>query len=355
MENTPKRKKLERTSEPTTMSNQKWYCPRCGTAFSRQKGYFPVSHSPMYRKTGYLCWCSDCVEEMYDHYREVLGDDKAAMRRMCMKLDLYWDDAIYDMVDKGSGVQSRIRNYIGKTNLARYIDKTYDDTLAKEDTDGIKMTQIYDTPPTLEPALEPDIDDTVPDEVRLFWGSGYSSQMYAELEERLHYWMGKYPADFVPDIGTETLIRQICGLEVDIAHDRAAGRSSEKNVKALNDLLGSANLKPVQQKDMMVDTDLENMPLGVGIQKWENARPLPPTPDEMKDQSGIIKNVTTWFLGHACKMVGLKNSYCQMYEDAINKYRVDYPEYADEDDDAFLTDIFGDTGKNNDSGGGADE
>ena len=29
--------------------------------------------------------------------------------------------------------------------------------------------------------------------------------------------------------------------------------------------------------------------------------------------------------------------------------------YADEDDDVFLTDIFGDTGKNNDSGGGADE
>lgn len=73
--------------------------------------------------------------------------------------------------------------------------------------------------------------------------------------------------------------------------------------------------------------------------KWEYSRPLPPTPDNMKDESGIIRNVTTWFLGHACKMVGLRNSYCQMYEDAINEYRVKYPEYAEEDDE-YLPDRY---------------
>ncbi len=354
MADTPKRRKLERASEPVALSNQKWYCSRCGTAFSRQKGYFPVSHSPMYRSSGYLPWCNDCVEEMYDYYRERLGD-KAAMRRMCMKLDLYWDDAIYEMVERTVGVQSRIRNYIGKTNINRYIDKTFDDTIAREDAEESKRSR-YETDMVAFADDGPDSDtadaEEIPDEVRLFWGSGYTPKMYEELEERRHYWLGKYPKDFVPDVGTETLIRQICGLEVDIARDRAAGRSVEKNVKALNDLLGSANLKPVQQKDMMVDTDLENMPLGVGIQKWENYRPLPTTPEGLRDQSGIIRNVTTWFLGHACKMVGLKNSYCQMYEDAIAKYRVEFPEYAEEDDDGFLTDIFGDAGQ---SEGGGDE
>lgn len=354
MADTPKRRKLEKTTDTaqTAISGQKYYCCRCGTAYSRRKGYFPVSHSPMYRKSGYLPWCNDCVEEMYDHYRNELGD-KDAMRRLCMKFDLYWDEAIYDMVDKTVGVNSRIRAYIGKTNLTRFLDKTFDDTIKKEEADAAKRPQYFED----EDVADEPIDDTeeeteVPDDVRLFWGSGYSSKMYAELEERRHYWLGKYPKDFVPDIGTETLIRQICGLEVDIAHDRAAGRSVEKNVKALNDLLGSANLKPVQQKDMMADSDLENMPLGVGIQKWENARPLPTTPDELKDQSGIIRNVTTWFLGHACKMVGLRNSYCKMYEDAINRYRVEFPEYAEEDDDNFLADIFGDAGQ---SDGGGNE
>ena len=41
-----------------------------------------------------------------------------------------------------------------------------------------------------------------------------------------------------------------------------------------------------------------------------------------------------------------------MYEDAINEYRVKYPEYAEEDDDTFLTDIFGDSGKNESDGNG---
>ena len=53
MADTPKRKKLEKTIDSTPQSNQKFICCRCGTAFSRQKGYFPVSHSPMYRGTGY--------------------------------------------------------------------------------------------------------------------------------------------------------------------------------------------------------------------------------------------------------------------------------------------------------------
>lgn len=354
MADAPKRRKLEKTTDAAQAitAGQKYYCCRCGNAYSRRKGYFPVSHSPMYRKSGYLPWCNDCVEEMYDTYRSKLGD-KDALRRLCMKFDLYWDEAIYDMVDKTAGVNSRIRSYIGKTNLTRYIDKTFDDTIAKEEVEATKFPQYVEECDVVSSPIDDDGEDIeISDDVRLFWGSGYSPQMYAELEERRHYWFGKYPKDFIPDIGTETLIRQICGLEVDIAHDRADGRSVEKNVKALNDLLGSANLKPVQQKDMMVDTDLENMPLGVGIQKWENSRPLPTTPPELRDQSGIIKNVTTWFLGHACKMVGLKNSYCHMYEEAINKYRVEFPEYAEEDDDSFLTDIFGDAGQ---SDGGGNE
>ena len=53
-----------------------------------------------------------------------------------------------------------------------------------------------------------------------------------------------------------------------------------------------------------------------------------------------MKNITTWFLGHACKMVGLRNSYCKLYEDAMNELRVKHPEYDEEDDDTLLSDLF---------------
>lgn len=73
MADAPKRRKLEKTSEPVVVSNHKYYCCRCGTAYSRQKGYFPVSHSPMYRGSGYLPICSNCIEELYEQYRFHVG------------------------------------------------------------------------------------------------------------------------------------------------------------------------------------------------------------------------------------------------------------------------------------------
>ena len=133
MADTPRRRKLEKTTDDSMLlqTSQKFYCCRCGTSYSRKKGYFPVSHSLMYRGSGYLPICNDCVEDMYEQYRASIGDDKEAMRRMCMKLDLYWNEDIYNMVERTVGVNSRIRNYIGKTNLIRYIDKTFDDTIAE--------------------------------------------------------------------------------------------------------------------------------------------------------------------------------------------------------------------------------
>ena len=102
MADTPRRRKLEKTTDDSMLlqTSQKFYCCRCGTSYSRKKGYFPVSHSLMYRGSGYLPICNDCVEDMYEQYRASIGDDKEAMRRMCMKLDLYWNEDIYNMVER---------------------------------------------------------------------------------------------------------------------------------------------------------------------------------------------------------------------------------------------------------------
>lgn len=343
MADAPKRKRLEKTiSEPQPISNQKFFCSRCGMAFSRQKGYFPVSHSPMYRGTGYLPICNDCIDTLFDEYRVSLGGEREAMRRICMKLDLYWHDNIYDMVERTAGTSSRVRNYIGKTNIVRYIDKSFDDTILEEERSGQAAPAAGDVvqPGYLmeECAEEEQID--IPEDVALFWGPGYTPKMYLELEDRRRFWMSRFPDNYSFDIGEEAIIRQICNLEIDINHDRAAGKSIDKNVNTLNTLLGSANLKPTQKKEE-ADADLEKMPLGVGIHKWEYYRPLPDTRAELRDTRGTIRNVTTWFLGHACKMVGLKNSYSRMYEEAMEELRVKVPELDDEDDDSVLTDLFG--------------
>lgn len=344
MPDSPKRKKLEKnTPQKLTQSNRKFICCRCGTAYSRQKGYFPVSHSPMYRGTGYLPICCDCIDSLYEQYREMLADDRETMRRICMKLDLYWNDAIYDMVERTAGVHSRVRNYIGKTNLIKYIDKTFDDTLLEESIKNIEKTSdAFEFGDHMLPIDEENNEDdlsSIKQSTIDFWGRGYDAMFYDDLEKRYSKWTKGF-GELTPV--QESLYKQVCLNEVIITRSSAKGEAADKATKNLLDALGSLNIKPSQTKNDAQDAELEKMPLGVGIQTWEFSRPLPETPDELKDKSHIIKDITIWFLGHACKMVGLRNSYCRMYEQAMDELRVKRPEYADEDDDTMLADIFGD-------------
>ena len=40
----------------------------------------------------------------------------------------------------------------------------------------------------------------------------------------------------------------------------------------------------------------------------------------------------TWFLGPLCNMVGVDNKYNEMYEEAMSEYRVDRPDYSEDED-----------------------
>ena len=325
-------------------------CRKCGTAYGRLKGYFPVSYSYLYKGTGYLPYCKDCVDGMFAAYLQECKDSKVAVRQMCRKLDLYWSEKVYEAVEKQNSTRSMMTSYITKINAVKMASKSYDDTLREEGALWLEPKAYADVEQVITGIQSTDGDAAIPDEVIAFWGPGYTPSMYMELEERRKYLVSKYPSTTELDIGTETLIRQICILEIEINKARMEGKPVDKLINTLNTVLGSANLKPTQKKED-ADAELEKMPLGVGIQKWEYSRPLPPTPKEKRDINQVIKNITTWYLGHACKMVGIRNSYCKMYEDAMAELRVENPDHAEEDDDTLLNSVFGDL----EEGGDTDE
>lgn len=325
-------------------------CRKCGTAYGRLRGYFPASYSYLYKGTGFLPYCKECVDGMFSAYLLECKDSRVAVRQMCRKLDLYWNSKVYEAVEKQNSTRTIMTSYISKINAVKLASKSYDDTLREEGALWLEPKSYINMESVITGDQLTDGNTSVPAEVISFWGPGYTPSMYMELEERRKYLVSKYPPNTELDIGTETLIRQICILEIDINKARMEGKSVDKLVNTLNTVLGSANLKPTQKKDD-ADADLEKMPLGVGIQKWEYSRPLPATPKEKRDINQVIKNITTWYLGHACKMVGIRNSYCKMYEDAMAKLRVENPDHAEEDDDTLLNSVFGDI----DEGGDTDE
>ena len=182
----------------------------------------------------------------------------------------------------------------------------------------------------------------------MFWGSGLTPEIYQDLNLRYQRW----PRELTKPLGDapEGLYKQLCLAEVNVNQNMALGKSTEASQKIIADILVKLGISPDQQVEEDTSLDADDTPMGVWVKRWEDKRPLPePEEDEdMKDSAGIIRYINTWFLGHAGKMLGIKNIHTQMYEDAIAKYRIERPEYADEDDDDFLIDLFGEDGDSND-------
>lgn len=342
------------------VTSERAVCSRCSTSYSRRKGYFPVSYAVLHKGIGYIPVCKDCIDSMYNTYLSqcagVEDPAKAAVRQMCRKLDLYWSEKVYAVVEKKNTPRSMMTQYIAKINSLAYVGKCYDDTLSDEGTlwDFCKKPDDPEQEAQLpgsvdethkgtervvsEPQAEEDID--IPEDVVRFWGSGYTASMYKELEERKTYYMSKMQNNGNDiDIGAEALIKQICNLEVAISRDAAAGRAIDKNVSTLNTLLGSLNLKPAQKKNDDVEAEISSTPLGVWLYKFENKRPLPEVDEQLKDVNHLKKYIFTW-MGHLCKMLGVKNGYTKLYEDEVRRLRVDKPEYDGEDDETVLIDAY---------------
>lgn len=321
------------------LTSEKAICAKCGLAFGRRKGNFSVCYGTNYRGIGHLHICKDCVEEMYGEYLAQCKDVKMATRQMCRKLDLYWNERICEQVMLKSATKTTMTQYIAKINTATYAGRSYDTTLIEEGTLWNFSSNVEQEE---EKAIMPQEDEDIevsPESIE-FWGPGYSKQQYHMLDQRLNYWKSRLPhtdEDF--DIGTETIIKQICALEIDININRAANRSVDKQLASLNTLLGSANLKPNQKSNE--ESALEKLPLGVMAKVIEGRHPIAEPSERFKDVDGISKYITTWYLGHAGKMLGEDNVYSKLYDRAVQKLRVEHPEFDDEDDDEFLYNVFG--------------
>lgn len=339
------------------INSDRYVCPRCGVAYSRRKGYFGTSYAESHKGIGYVPICKKCVDSIYNRYLQQCNDARTAMRQTCRKIDLYYSNKVFDSIDKLSTNRTIMTQYISKLNSVAYAGRSYDDTLLEEGTlwsfanidnsfkeDGVKAaepqqkisvgeTKVGETGVEVAEEKEKWI---APDDVIAFWGAGYSNTMMRELEQRRAYYMSKFPKGTVLDIGSEVLLRQICNLEVSIAQDRAEGKAIDKSVNALNTLLGSLNLKPIQKDKDDSDSAFIN-PLGVWLYRYENEKPLPKINKKFDDANGFKRNVFTW-MGHVCKMLSKKNGYSKLYEDEIARLRVEKPEYADEDEETLFMD-----------------
>lgn len=123
-------------------------CTRCGTIFNKanHKKQFATVKSPLWEHNEYkLPICNDCLKFYYDFYSRALGDPHSAYRRICMKFDIYYNDAIVDSIIANEQSADRVGAYISQLNYARYQDKTYDNTIEEENGKYLYGDCVYET------------------------------------------------------------------------------------------------------------------------------------------------------------------------------------------------------------------
>lgn len=157
-----------------------------------------------------------------------------------------------------------------------------------------------------------------------FWGIGYTESEYIWLNLEYGDYLDRYEVDGKT---LENLIREICLVQLDIRVARANKRDVKNELKAYNDLLTAANLKPVQETGAQ-SVDQESF--GTLIKKWEDTRPIQDS-EEWEKNDSVGKYLKVWFTGHLMRMFSLENKDEQEYFDEINKYTVAAEEFEGEE------------------------
>lgn len=324
-------------------------CCRCGKPYPKRKGYFYANHSASYKGTGYISVCRTCVDEMFDFYMLQCHDMKVALRQVCRKLDLYWNELIYEFVEKKNTSYSILQAYLQKVNTMTYMGKCYDDTLMEEDMLWSFGKQIIADSDDNADISTDDDEHIVTSEMIKFWGQGLSEEDYIALEQRKNQRISDIakdkcvdPSSF--DLGTLEIIKQLAIIDLEIINNTryAGGKGSNTPalVKTAAELMEKIDLKPAQKQED-VDTATAETPLGVWLYRYEMKRPLPEIDPDLKDINGLKKYIFTW-MGHLTKMLGIHGGYTRLYEEEVSRLRVEKPEYDDEDDETLLSDYYTD-------------
>jgi len=301
-------------------STENIICTCCGKS-KKIKDYYQ-SQSYLYKALNTLPICKSCVGDIYDRYEQKYRDDRLALYNFCRLLDLPYSESSYTGAIQHSEKTGwkLYQSYFKQINSFGDVNGTGN---SFEDSDLIS-DEVNEKYENIEISTSIDVENfEITNEMRLFWGN-FEKDEYIFLETKFTEYINTYECD-TPAM--EELLQQAAFESLEIRRKRQKKEDATKNLKNLQDLLGSANIKPNQETG---SNATEQATFGTLIKKWENEKPIPdPLPEWKKND--LIQYVKVWFLGHLSKMINLNNPYADEYEDEINKYRVDTP-FEDNDE-----------------------
>lgn len=287
-------------------------CTCCGETKKINSTNFYKSYSVLYRNNieNRMTICKECLLKLADEFQNTFNSENRALYELCKLLDTYYEKSLFESAKTQAEKQKSnvFQIYFQKAlSLPQYRNKRF------LDSESFDQKQDYE-----------EMSENIGRDLLEFWGVGYSQSEYDFLEKEYTNLTTRYECD---SYVLEVLFQEIANQRLDIKKKRENGTSVDKELKTLQDLLGSANIKPVQESNALAS---EQVTFGTLIKKYENEKPIPEPLGEWKDADWIKKYVLTWFLGHFSKMTGAKNEYSKMYDEEIEKYTVTIEHEDDE-------------------------
>ena len=163
-------------------------CFYCGNEYVDTNFY--NSNSMFYSNTGKVPYCKQCVEKFYQQYFErytnegCLTPEKKAVQRLCMVLDIYYRDDIFDsamkkIIDDNMNI-SPMGQYMKVIQLVQYNrnKETYENTIREAEQERFAMSSITDL------SKEITVDQKTID----FFGKGFTDDDYKYLKREYEDW-----------------------------------------------------------------------------------------------------------------------------------------------------------------------
>ena len=303
-------------------------CPTCGDPISRANFYMDKRYA-----IGVYPECKKCIlaeVEQRKNKNDKPNETKDSVKRILHKMDLPYIDSLYESCCKDVADEVNEKNrrspflayLVPIKSLPQYKDKTWEDS---EFELGV-ITEEEETKINAK---------TIKSGKKRF-GLGLSNEDYMFLENQYQDWVSRFECSTKTQ---EEIFERLSFKKWEINKATRSGQSTKDLDKTYQELMTTANIAPRQTG---MDTMSDAHTFGTLIQKYEETRPVPEIDKDLEDVDKIGLYIDTFYRGHACKMLNIKNAFSHLYEKVMNKYVVKPPEYNDVTDSEILFEkIFG--------------
>lgn len=279
-------------------------CSCCGK--EKNLGDYYASVSPFHQITEKLPVCKQCIWDYVETDRDNVEFIKSILRMLDKPfIETLWDSSTEESTSSGG---DKFKKYMKNLALKDFRNRTWADSVYS--TREIVLGETKQVENIQQDELE---------ELVHYWGEGFTVEEYFWLQNEYEDFLNRYECD---SKGMETLIQQICLTKLDIRKGRASKQKVDAQLKTLQDLLGSSNLKPVQETGANA---AEQESFGTLLKKYENERPVPEADPKWKDVDRIGKYIRVFFFGHLARMLGIKNDHADEYWEEVNQFTVEEP------------------------------